>query len=222
MILETKGILFDLDGTLIDSSEVITRAWRAFGARYNIDADKVLHTIQGKPAGESIAFLRPGASQAEIDEDALWLEGIESTDTAGVIALPGAVDLLHTLNRGEIPWAIVTSGTVPVAEARIEAAGLPAPPILITPELVAKGKPHPEPYLLGAERLGVDIRDCLVFEDAPAGTRSGVSAGATVIGVLTQFDAAALTAERAKACVASLADVSIVSDGAGYQAVLDI
>ena len=209
-----KGILFDLDGTLIDSSEVITRAWRAFGAKYNIDADEIFHSIQGKPAEESIASLRPGASRDEIKEDAMWLENVESEDTDGVIPLPGAIELLHKLNHENVPWAIVTSGTVPVATARFKAAGLPYPEILITPELVARGKPDPDPYLLGAEKIGVDIKECVVFEDAPAGIKSGTAAGAMVIGVLTQFDAAALKAEKARVCIHSLADVSLSMEDA--------
>ncbi len=208
-----KAILFDLDGTLIDSSSVIKRAWNAFGEKYSIDAQTILQGIQGKPSGESIAFLRPEASRHDIEEDAKWLEEMESVDTDGVIALPGAVELLVRLNRENVPWAIVTSGTVPVASARIRAAGLPCPKTLITPELVIRGKPEPEPYLLGAEKLGVPIRDCVVFEDAPAGIQAGVAAGASVIGVLTQFDSATLLGEKACACIASLADVSLRTDG---------
>lgn len=204
MYFEFEGILFDLDGTLVDSSEVITRAWHAFAGKHKIDVNENFYAIQGKPAGEAIASLRPDASPSEIEQDTEWLEMVEANDTDGVVALPGAVELLNTLNRENIPWAIVTSGTVPVATARINTAGLPFPKILITPEQVSRGKPDPEPYVLGATKLGVDIKKCIVFEDAPAGTKSGVSAGAKVIGVLTQFDSTALFAEKASACISTL------------------
>jgi len=119
------GLLFDLDGTLIDSSEVIHRAWSAFALKYRFSADEILPTVQGKPAHESISILRPAASKNDIAEDAKWLELMEASDTEGVIALPGAVGFLNSLDNQNIPWAIVTSGTLPVATARIRAANLP-------------------------------------------------------------------------------------------------
>ncbi len=207
------GLLFDLDGTLIDSSVVIDRAWKAFSKKHGLDPDKVLRVIQGKPAFESVKALRPDASSVDIVEDTSWLEQMESQDTEGVIQLPGSVEFLSTLNDHNIPWAIVTSGTIPVATARIKAAGLPTPDVLITPELVTKGKPDPEPYLLGAEKIGLKAEDCIVFEDAPAGVKSGASAGAKVIGILTQFDRGELLAANATACVASLADVNLSLSG---------
>ena len=105
--------------------------------------------------------------------------------------------------------AIVTSGTLPVAIARIKAANLPIPVVLITPEQVSMGKPDPEPYIAGANKLGVDVEKCIVFEDAPAGARSGVSAGAKVVGILTQFDLETLQAEKVSACVSILAEVTL-------------
>jgi len=204
---EIKGILFDLDGTLIDSSEVIVRAWQAFADKHNLEFNEIFSTIQGKPAGESIAALLPDASREEIESDTIWMETLEASDTEGVVALPGSVIFLNALIRENVPWGIVTSGTAPVATARIKAADLPPPEVLITPELVSKGKPDPEPYQLGSEKLGVDIKQCVVFEDAPAGVRSGVSAGATVIGVTTQFDSSVLMAEKASTCIATLLDV---------------
>jgi len=214
MDLKFKALLFDLDGTLLDSSEAIDRAWGAFTEKYQLDVDEVLPAIQGKPALESIKALRPDASEADILEDAKWLENMEAQDTQGVIALPGTLDFLNALNKNLVPWAIVTSGTHPVATARIKAACIPMPEVLITPELISKGKPDPEPYLLGAEKLGVDTKDCVVFEDAPAGVLSGVGAGTQVIGILSQFDQKVLLGAKATVCVSSLLQVSLsLSDG---------
>ncbi|EGU60137.1 putative phosphatase [Vibrio nigripulchritudo ATCC 27043] len=106
---------------------------------------------------------------------------MESNDTRGVVALPGAIEFLNILNNQSVPWAIVTSGTLPVATARIKAANLPFPKVLITPEQVSQGKPNPEPYILGAEKLNVNVHKCIVFEDAPAGVKLGVLAGAKAV-----------------------------------------
>ncbi len=209
MDLSFKGLLFDLDGTLVDSSEVITRAWEAFALKYKIDVDIILPTVQGKPTNEAIKALRPDASDDEIYHDTKWLEAMEAQDTAGVIALPGSAELLDTLNKSNIPWAIVTSGTLPVATARIKATNLPFPTVLVTPELLSQGKPAPEAYLLGAEKLGLEAKECIVFEDAPAGVMSGVAAGANVVGILTQFDKSVLLGEKATVCISSLLQVSI-------------
>lgn len=207
------GLLFDLDGTLIDSSQVIDRAWGAFASKYGFAVDDILPKIQGKPAHESIAILRPTASRNDIAQDTKWLEEIESSDIEGVIALPGAVDLLNSLNNQQIPWAIVTSGTLPVATARINAARLPFPAVLVTPEQVKRGKPDPEPYILGATKLGLDVKKCVVFEDAPAGIQSGHQAGAKTVGLLTQFSALALQEKYADICITTLMEVTISSDG---------
>ena len=207
--LHFEGLLFDLDGTLVDSSQAVDRAWEAFGDKYQMDAQAILPLVQGKPTKEAIASLRKDASESDIEQDAEWLEMMEAKDTEGVHALPGAIKLLNAINDANIPWAIVTSGTKPVATARIKAANLPFPEVLITPELISHGKPDPEPYVLGARKLGLDIKKCLVFEDAPAGVRSGVTAGAQVVGVLTQFSSKDLEAENATVCTDSLSKISL-------------
>ena len=204
-----KGLLFDLDGTLVDSNDVITRAWEAFAQKYHFNIGDILSAVQGKPTHEAIKALRPDASDDDVLHDTDWLEGLGAQDTAGVIALPGTVEFLNALNNRNIPWAIVTSGTLPVATARIKAANLPFPKVLVTPALISQGKPEPEPYLLGAELLGLDAKDCIVFEDAPAGVTSGVAAGARVIGILTQFDEGVLLTEKADVCISSLLQVNV-------------
>ena len=124
-----------------------------------------------------------GESEETIQQEFLKLEKIEATDTEGVCALPGAHLLLSELNRQNIPWAIVTSGSMPVASARHAAAHLPAPEVFITAEQVKHGKPQPDAYLLGAERLGLAPHECVVVEDAAAGVMAGLAAGCKVIAV---------------------------------------
>jgi len=178
-----SGFLFDLDGTLVDSLPAVERAWSQWGARHCIAAEEILAFIHGKQAITSLRHFMAGQPEAAIQAEFVALEQSEAADTDGVQALPGARALLNTLNELQIPWAIVTSGSVPVAHARHKAAGLPQPAVFITAEQVAKGKPEPDPYLLGAEKLGLAATACVVVEDAPAGILSGLNAGCAVIAV---------------------------------------
>lgn len=212
--MKFKGILFDLDGTLIDSLKAVDRAWRTWAERHGLAPEKVFAVIHGRPARESVAELLAGASEEEIDSETLWLERFESEDTEGTIALPGAIALLQRLNQLEIPWAIVTSGTIPVATARIKAVDLPEPAVLVTPELVSRGKPAPEPYLLGAEKLGLQPQDCLVFEDAPAGVKAGDAAGTTVFALTTHFAPAQLA--EADHFIDSLESLTITNESGEF------
>jgi len=178
-----KGFLFDLDGTLVDSLPVVERAWCGWADRFGISHDDVLDFIHGKQAITSLRHFMPDRSEDEIQAEFRRLEHIEATDTDGVTALPGAVALLEHLNALDIPWAIVTSGSMPVAAARRETAGLPEPKVFVTAERVARGKPEPDAYLLGAQLLGLAPEECVVVEDAPAGILSGLAAGSDVIAV---------------------------------------
>jgi len=187
--VECKGFLFDLDGTLVDSLPAVERAWVNWAKRRGVDPQDVLDFIHGKQAITSLRHFMPGESEAAIQQEFLQLEQVEAQDTEGVTALPGAAALLALLNQLDIPWAIVTSGSIPVATARRNAGGLPQPEGFITAEQVKKGKPQPDAYLLGAERLGLAPQDCVVVEDAAAGILSGLAAGCQVIAVNAPADA---------------------------------
>ncbi|CAI1565251.1 sugar phosphatase [Serratia sp. TSA_198.1] len=187
--MECKGFLFDLDGTLVDSLPAVERAWVNWAKRRGINPQDVLDFIHGKQAITSLRHFMPGESEAAIQQEFLLLEQVEAQDTDGVTALPGAAALLARLNALDIPWAIVTSGSIPVATARRNAGGLPQPEVFITAEQVKHGKPQPDAYLLGAERLGLAPQDCVVVEDAAAGILSGLAAGCQVIAVNAPADA---------------------------------
>ncbi|WNJ94717.1 HAD-IA family hydrolase [Vibrio ruber] len=192
-VFHFRACLFDLDGTLIDSIAAVHRAWTAFATRQALDPAHILHHIHGRPASESVAEFMAGHPQAEIEREIAWLKEAESQDTAGIVPIKGAIDFLHQLNHLHVPWAIVTSGNDPVAHARIKAANIPKPEIVITADQITRGKPDPEPYQLGTQALGLKAEECLVFEDAIAGVQSGLAAGCPVIGLLTQVqDAQAL------------------------------
>jgi sugar-phosphatase len=172
------GVLFDLDGTLVDSIQAVNRAWTTLAKRHNLDPFEVLERIHGRRALDSLKlFLEDSVAEAE----SLWLREQEVLDTHGVCALPGAVELIASLPPDR--WAIVTSGTSDVARARLKAAGIPEPRVTVFGEEVDRGKPAPDPYLLGAERLGLAAQHIVAFEDTHAGLESIRSAGMTAIAV---------------------------------------
>lgn len=183
-----KGFLFDLDGTLVDSLPVVERSWCQWADRFGISHDEILNYIHGKQAITSLRHFLAGRPEEEILAEFTLLERIEATDTDGIVALPGALELLKTLEQNHIPWAIVTSGSIPVAHARHKAAGLPMPEVFVTAERVTRGKPEPDAYLLGAELLGLAPQDCMVVEDAAAGVLSGLAAGCHVMAVKVPQD----------------------------------
>ncbi|CAI0709748.1 Phosphatase YfbT [Serratia proteamaculans] len=205
--MECKGFLFDLDGTLVDSLPAVERAWINWAKRRDINPQDVLDFIHGKQAITSLRHFMPGESEEAIQQEFLLLEQVEAQDTDGVTALPGAAALLERLNRLDIPWAIVTSGSIPVATARRNAGGLPQPEVFITAEQVKHGKPQPDAYLLGAERLGLAPQDCVVVEDAAAGILSGLAAGCQVIAVNAPADAPKL--EQVDLLLTSLEQIAV-------------
>lgn len=185
--IEVAAILFDIDGTLVDSTAAVERIWRAWGERWGIDSARILAVSHGRRSDDTIAELvPPGRREAALRD----VEAIEDAEAGEAAALPGVAALLHGLPAGA--WAAVTSGRRAVMEARLAAAGLPLPRVLVAAEDVDRGKPDPQGYLLAAARLGVDAARCLVVEDAPAGVDAGLAAGATTLGVATSHPEAAL------------------------------
>lgn len=171
-------VLSDVDGVLVDSTAAVERAWRWWTAERAGDPGLYDRIHHGRPARAIIADLAP--PHLDVAAEAAVMEERESTDVAGVVPLPGAADLLA---REDV--AIVTSCTRPLLDARLREAGLVAPRVTITADMVATGKPAPDGYLLAARELGVDPAACTVLEDAPAGVAAGRAAGARVVGVLT-------------------------------------
>ena len=180
MKIECGGVLFDLDGVLVDSTPAVARVWAKWAAKHGFVADDVVRQAHGKP---SIATIRELLPHGDHDAENLEVERGEIEDIAGVVPLPGALELLRELPLER--WAIVTSCTRTLAEVRIRAAGLPVPRNMVTSTDITHGKPHPEPYQKGAKILGLTPADCVVIEDAPAGIRSGKAAGARVFCLRT-------------------------------------
>lgn len=176
--LECQGILFDLDGVLIDSSACILRHWRAWAERHGLELERVMRHAHGMRTIETIRRVAP---HLDADREAEAFTAGELRDTAGVGAIPGALTLLECLPAER--WGIVTSGSRALATVRLQTAGLPVPGVLVTGDQVPRGKPAPDPYLEGARRLGLHPATCLAVEDAPAGIASAQAAGMPVLGV---------------------------------------
>jgi sugar-phosphatase len=178
------AFLLDMDGTLVNSIAVVERVWTGWAVKHGLEPEVFLKTIHGIRASDVIRTLALPGVDAE-HEAALLLDE-EMEDVAGIVEIPGAVALLNSLPPER--WAIVTSAPIALARRRMAAAGIPMPAVIVSGEDVSSGKPSPECYLLGAKRLGVDPRHCLVFEDAVAGILAGEAAGADVV-VITETHA---------------------------------
>ena len=172
-----KGILFDMDGILISSLGSVERTWSTWALARGIEPAFAIHAAHGCPAIETVRKLRP-----DLDDKAelKWLEDMEIADGDGIAVLPGVQALLGSLPASR--WTVVTSATEKLARVRLETGGISIPERFIAADMVERGKPNPEPYLRGAEILGLPAADCVVFEDSGSGTKAGRAAGCTVIG----------------------------------------
>jgi sugar-phosphatase len=171
-----EAVLFDMDGTLVDSDAAVERAWQVWATEYGVPPAEVLAVAHGAPAERTVRLVRPDLSESGVAQAAARQLALQYDDLSDVVATPGARRLLAALR---LPWAVVTSADVRLAKARLGAAGITAP-LLITVEDVRAGKPDPEGYLRAAELLGVAPQRCLVVEDAPVGVAAGRAAGAQV------------------------------------------
>jgi mannitol-1-/sugar-/sorbitol-6-phosphatase len=186
------AVLLDMDGTLIDSIAAVTRSWLLWCDEYGVDPQR-LAGFHGVTAENLIAELLPEERRVEAFAR---IREIERGDVDGITVLPGAAELLEALDAAGVPTAIVTSSTDDLAEARLTATRLPHPAVVVTASDVVRGKPFPDPWLLGAERLGVDPADCLVVEDAVAGLVAARAAGCGgLVAVTNTMDRAELEVE---------------------------
>jgi mannitol-1-/sugar-/sorbitol-6-phosphatase len=178
--VQTRAILFDLDGVLVDSTPAVARCWSRWAEQFGFNTEEVVRKAHGRP---SLVTLRELLPNGDFEEENRKMEQWEIADTDGVVPLPGVLAILQALPPDQ--WAIVTSCTRPLAEVRIRVAGLPRPKQLVTAADVQRFKPDPDPYLKGAELLGLAPAECVVVEDAPAGIRAGRAAGSPVLAVRT-------------------------------------
>ncbi len=178
MIFEVKALLFDNDGVLVDSHDTVDKCWDRWAIEFGVK-DLVISEHYGTRAQDLVLSL---VGEERFEEANNRINELEQESAHLTVALPGAVELLPSIPSDR--WTICTSANPRLGLARIQAAGLPVPKHLVTGGDVEQGKPAPDPYLLGAKRLGFDPKDCIVFEDAQAGVVAGKKAGVKlVIGV---------------------------------------
>jgi mannitol-1-/sugar-/sorbitol-6-phosphatase len=209
------AVLFDLDGVLVDSTGSVARQWRLWAAENGLDPERIIKIAHGRRTIEVVRLLTP---QLNAETEVRKIEKREADDIDGVRVMPGASDLVSTLPDSQ--WGVVTSGTNYLAQSRLRHADLPVPRVLVSADDVTQGKPHPEPYLKGAQLLGVAPGDCLVIEDAPAGVRSAQAAGMKAISLTSTYTAAEL--HEADAVVGSLAQIHVGLGGATGVMLLEV
>ncbi len=176
---EAKALLFDMDGTLVDSTPVVERTWYRFAKRHALDPQAILANSHGRRTAETIALFAPHG--IDIDQETAKVVAEEIADVDGIAAIPGAMQLLNLLPSNR--WAVVTSASRELAICRMRTAGLPIPDVLITAEDVQQGKPAPDGYLMAVRALDTLPAECLAFEDAHAGLAAANAAGIRVFAV---------------------------------------
>lgn len=171
---EIEAVLFDMDGTLVDSDKAVERAWLTWAQEYGVDGPTAYRLAHGAPSEYAVRRLFPAFTEAQIEAASLRQLELQYEDLDDVVAAPGAHELLAGL---KLPWAVVTSADLRLAKARLNAVGI-EPPVLVTTDDIEVGKPDPAGYLLAAQLLGVPAASCLVVEDAEVGLEAARAAGA--------------------------------------------
>ena len=204
--LNCRAILFDLDGTLIESTFYIEKLWQNWGIQHGITPQRMTDVMHGRRAVEIVSIVAPHLA---IQDEVYALETKEISGMEGMRAYPGAREILSALPPKQ--WAIATSGSMRVASARVNYARLPTPDVFITADQVAAGKPAPDAFLLAARRLHVSPSDCVVFEDTPAGIQAAKAGGMKAIGIASTHTKEAL--KLADVVVQHLADIKVYMTG---------
>lgn len=208
MTVRCQALLFDMDGVLVDSTHAVARVWHKWAVQRGFDPAAVVAAAHGRPSVMTVRQFLPHADAEAEDRE---VERQEIEDLEGVVAIPGAPELVHSLPPGR--WTVVTSATRPLAEVRLQAAGIRYPHDMITADDITHGKPDPEPYLKAAQRLGFAPSDCVVVEDAPAGIRAGKASGARVIAFPTTSPVNDLREAGADWTLRNCTDISAAFDG---------
>ncbi|WP_405938239.1 HAD-IA family hydrolase [Streptomyces sp. NBC_00726] len=203
-----RAVLFDLDGVLVDSMPLISRLLDRWADLHRLDRALVHRTAHGRREAELAAELVPSSDPGE---QVALMQHWQLTEFHGCRPCPGAAELIERLDERQ--WAVVTSGSGPVARGRLRAAGLPTPKTMITADDVVRGKPDPEPYLRAAAELGVTSAQCVVIEDAPSGAAAGLAAGMRLIAVTDAGAAWPDALEGPVVRVASLDRITVAGAG---------
>ena len=192
-LISTRVLLFDMDGTLVDSTAAVERIWGRWAAEHGICFADFAHTMHGRRAVDIMSAMAPPELGLDLAAEVARIDEEEVIETDGIVPIPGAARLLASLPPEN--WALVTSARPELARARMGAAGLPMPEIVVTSNDVVQGKPHPACFLKALERLDVSACDAIVFEDAAAGLAAGRAAGCRIIALATTSPAERLEHE---------------------------
>lgn len=216
VVIEAQGLLFDNDGVIVSSIASVNRCWKRWAEHYGVPNADSYQVPHGLRAVEIMKQLKP---DIDVVEGLKLIEDMEIDDVDDVLVLPGVRALLESLPPER--WAIVSSATYRLLVARLKAAKLPLPDKIISGDHVVNGKPHPEPYLKGAEMIHAKPAECLVIEDAPSGARAGKAAGCRVLGVLGTHSEEELTAAGADWVVKTLEAVKVERTAEGLHITIE-
>ena len=208
-----SGVLFDMDGTLVDSTAVVEGAWTRFGTEHGIDPQTILVFSHGRQTIDTVQHFLPDLSLDEQLHIVDVMIAAEVDNVEGILEVPGAAAFVSRLVDAGVPVALVTSAPRELAVNRMRAAGVHVPAALVASEDVDHGKPHPDGYLRGAALLGVDPTECVAFEDAPAGLQAAIASGATtvVVGALEHDVTAGLHR------VTGYEGITVTSEGSAFR-----
>lgn len=201
-------MIFDLDGTLVDSSAVVERQWSIWARSHGIEPRLVMEVVHGRPSIQTMRMFRPETTLAESSA----FDAVEAADLEGLKPVSGAREAIDSCERQQIPWAIVTSGTNTMARNRLRVCGFDVPLVFVTVEQTERGKPAPDPFLRAAVLLKVEPAKCTVFEDAPPGIHAANAANMRVFALQTTHSQDHLNG--AQTVVKDLSEIEIVRSGA--------
>jgi mannitol-1-/sugar-/sorbitol-6-phosphatase len=177
-VRRVSAVLFDLDGVLVESRAATERVWVDWAVKNGIDEVALRSAMHGVRSADVIRALRPDLDAVVESRE---VERRQAEDVDGLAAIPGAMAALGALRGDRV--AVVTSGTRPLALARLAAVGIEPPTVMVFADDVARGKPDPEGYLTAARRLGTDPAEAVVVEDALPGIEAARAAGMATVAV---------------------------------------
>jgi len=202
------AFLFDMDGTVLNSIAAAERIWTTWALRHGLDVATFLPTIHGARAIDTVN--RQNLPGLDAEAEAAWVTQAEVEDVEGIVEVAGAANFLKSLPADR--WAIVTSAPKALALRRMAAAGIPEPAVMVTAQDVKAGKPDPAGFRLAAQRLGFEVTECLIFEDALVGIQAAEAAGADLVIITSTHDYPIQTSHATLADYTS-AEVRTEADG---------
>ena len=209
-----SGILFDMDGVVIDTLHSVHVFWEELAQKHQVELTPTIYSqhIYGIPAMHTLTHVFPHLSAD--DHQAVLADIVVYENQLAFTAMNGVVDFIRSLKQYRIKAALVTMALPHKVRSVFDQLDLnDLFSAVVTAADVKKGKPDPQCYLLGAQHLGISPQECIVFEDAIAGVKAGVAAGATCIGIQQAANEAALLEVGARYVVPDFTFIHFEADG---------